>query len=178
MHYYCYCGLTEKSFWEAAECVDRIRERLGLELLDLDLECHFNGCTGTLQPKVVNYLYTSPNILRATSSRDVQTVSSPSRDECSAFGPSASDDVFDVGFSVPHQKTLVTEHEGTRATRLHIARRSVACTIIIQYYAAAATCTSSIFTSSHSIDKRAVWSRCVDGYIRPRMILCIIRGWI
>jgi hypothetical protein len=25
------------------------------------------------------------------------------------------------------------------------------------------------FTSSHSNDKRAVWSRCVDGYIRPRM---------
>jgi hypothetical protein len=99
-----------------------------LELLNLDLECHFNGCTGTLQPKVVNYLHTSPNILRATSSGDVQTVSSPSRDECSAFGPSASNDTFDVGFSVSHQRTLVSQHEGTRATRLHLARRSVTWT--------------------------------------------------
>jgi hypothetical protein len=70
------------------------------------------------------YLHTSPNILRATSSRDVQTVSSPSRDEYSAFGPSASDDAFDVGFSVPHPRTFVSQHEGTRATRLHIARRT------------------------------------------------------
>jgi hypothetical protein len=31
------------------------------------------------------------------------------------------------------------------------------------------TCAFSIFTSSHSNDKRAVWSRCVDGYIRPRI---------
>jgi hypothetical protein len=38
-------------------------------------------------------------------------VCSPSREECSAFGPSASDDAFDVGFSVPHQRTLVFEHE-------------------------------------------------------------------
>jgi hypothetical protein len=45
-----------------------------------------------------------------------------SRDECSAFGPSASDDAFDVGFPLPHQRTLVSQHEGTRATRLHIAR--------------------------------------------------------
>jgi hypothetical protein len=52
-------------------------------------------------------------------------VSLPSHDECSAFGPSASDDAFDVGFSVPHQRTLVSQHAGTRATRLHIARRSV-----------------------------------------------------
>jgi hypothetical protein len=55
-------------------------------------------------------------------------VSPPSSDECSAFGPSASDDAFDVGFPVPHQRTLVSQHEGTRATRLHIARRSVSCT--------------------------------------------------
>jgi hypothetical protein len=47
-------------------------------------------------------------------------VCSPSRKECSAFGPSASDDAFDVGFSVPHQRTLVSQHE-TRATRLLIA---------------------------------------------------------
>jgi hypothetical protein len=53
----------------------------------------------------------------------------PRADECSAFGPSASDDAFDVGFSVLHQRTLVSQHEGTRATRLHIARRSVTCTI-------------------------------------------------
>jgi hypothetical protein len=76
----------------------------------------------------MNYLHTSPNILRATLSRDVQTVSSSSRDECSAFGPSASNDTFDVGFSVPHQRTLVSQREETRATRLHITRRSVTCT--------------------------------------------------
>jgi hypothetical protein len=40
------------------------------------------------------------------------------------IGPSASDDAFDVGFSVPHQRKLVYQHEGTRATRLHIARRT------------------------------------------------------
>jgi hypothetical protein len=119
-------------FWGAAECVDCIRERFGLELLNLGLECHFNGCIGTLQPKVVNYLHTSPTTLRATSSRDVQTVSSPSRDECSTFGPSASNDTFDVGFSLPHQRTLVSEHEGARATRLHIARRSVTCINIVR----------------------------------------------
>jgi hypothetical protein len=43
------------------------------------------------------------------------------------------DDAFDVGFSAPHQTTLVSQHEGTRATRLHIARRSVICTKALSY---------------------------------------------
>jgi hypothetical protein len=31
-------------------------------------------------------------------------------------------------FSAPQQRTLVSQHEGTRKTRLHIARRTVTCT--------------------------------------------------
>jgi hypothetical protein len=120
-----------------------------LELLNLDLERHFNGYTGTLQPTVVNYLHTAGH-----SPRDLESgcaVSSPSRDECSAFGPSASNDTFDVYFSVPHQRTLVSQDE-----RPDYTARAAQSHALIQYYAAAATCTSSIFTSSHSNDKRAV----------------------
>jgi hypothetical protein len=55
-------------------------------------------------------------------------VSSPSRDECSAFGPSASDDAFDVGFSVPHQRTLVSQDERpdytSRAAQSHVSEQS------------------------------------------------------
>jgi hypothetical protein len=48
-----------------------------------------------------------------------------------------------------------------------IGQITIICTNQVE--CAAATCASSIFTSSHSNGKRAVWSRCVDGYIRPRM---------
>jgi hypothetical protein len=58
----------------------------------------------------------------------VSTVSSPLRDECSAFRPSASDDAFDVGFSVPHQRTLVSQHERpdytSRAAQSHVSEQS------------------------------------------------------
>jgi hypothetical protein len=55
-------------------------------------------------------------------------MSSPSRDECSAFGQSASDDAFDVGFSVPHQRWLVSQHERpdytSRAAQSHVSEQS------------------------------------------------------